>query len=84
MCELPKLNDFLLLEHCGFPIGSSVFIRPNSSDWCYDWCNVELIVVGVGWNVGLKKWEFTCISNDESDILYELDIDDLTRFNCWR
>lgn len=80
----PKPIDLHILKECGYNIGDSVFIRPNSSDWSGDWRNVELMVVAINWNSNSKRgWSFTCIPEDESDVLHDLDMDDLTRYNFW-
>lgn len=83
MFQQPKPNDLLLLKDCGYSVGDSVWIRPNSSDWSGDWRNVELMVVSVNWNYIKREWEFTCIPKDEQDILHELALDDLIRYNIW-
>lgn len=82
----PNPNDLFLLKECGYAIGDSVWIRPNSSDWSGDWSSLELTVIGVRWNTRIREWQFDCCPIDESDdinVLYELDMDDLTRFNLW-
>lgn len=86
MFSKPSKNDLFLLKECGYSIGDSVWIRPNSSDWSGDWRNVELTIIGVSWNTSRKNWEFTALpldASDNCDVLYELDLDDLTRFNLW-
>lgn len=79
----PRPVDLHILKECGYSIGDSVWIRPNSSDWCYDWRNVEFMVIGVNWNYKVGDWEFTIIDKEEVDILYELDLNVLTRYNGW-
>lgn len=41
------------------------------------------MVIGINWNNKKKDWEFTVVDKEEIDILYELDLNILTRYNCW-
>jgi len=82
----PNPNDLYLLKECGYSIGDSVWIRPNSSDWSGDWRNEELMVIGVRWNTRKREWEFDCVPLKETDangVLWELDMSHLVRFNFW-
>lgn len=83
MYNLPRPIDLHLLKECGHPIGEWVWIRPNSSDWSGDWMNVRLMVVSIVWNYHTAEWEFSCIDEQGNDMLNELTLDDLSKYNMW-